>query len=92
MERGPDNSETRRTIVFAEPGAVGRANVTGLLPGDRLLQVNGISVENKIRDEIIELIKASPDCVTLVVSTWSFFLLSFLSPHLLSTFLLFFTH
>lgn len=92
VERGPDNSETRRTIVFAEPGAVGRANVTGLLPGDRLLQVNGISVENKIRDEIIELIKASPDCVTLVVSTWSFFLLSFLSPHLLSTFLLFFTH
>lgn len=67
VERGPDNSETRRTIVFAEPGAVGRANVTGLLPGDRLLQVNGISVENKIRDEIIELIKASPDCVTLVV-------------------------
>ncbi|KAK7076095.1 hypothetical protein SK128_000107, partial [Halocaridina rubra] len=66
VERGPDNTESRRTIVFAEPGAVGRANVTGLLPGDRLLQVNGISVENKIRDEIIELIKASPDCVTLV--------------------------
>lgn len=67
VERGPDNTETRRTIVFAEPGTVGRANVTGLLPGDRLLQVNGISVENKIRDEIIELIKASPNCVTLVV-------------------------
>ncbi|XP_064118351.1 unconventional myosin-XVIIIa-like isoform X3 [Macrobrachium nipponense] len=67
VERGPDNTEARRTIVFAEPGAVGRANLTGLLPGDRLLQVNGISVENKIRDEIIELIKASPDCVTLVV-------------------------
>nr|XP_045601372.1 unconventional myosin-XVIIIa-like isoform X14 [Procambarus clarkii] len=67
VERSPDNTETRRTIVFAEPGAVGRANVTGLLPGDRLLQVNGISVENKIRDEIIELIKASPNCVTLVV-------------------------
>ncbi|XP_042238917.1 unconventional myosin-XVIIIa-like [Homarus americanus] len=66
VERSPDNTETRRTIVFAEPGAVGRANVTGLLPGDRLLQVNGISVENKIRDEIIELIKASPNCVTLV--------------------------
>ena len=71
VERGPDNTETRRTIVFAEPGAIGRANVTGLLPGDRLLQVNGISVENKIRDEIIELIKASPDCVTLVVSTFT---------------------
>lgn len=69
VERSPDNTETRRTIVFAEPGAVGRSNVTGLLPGDRLLQVNGISVENKIRDEIIELIKASPNCVTLVVST-----------------------
>lgn len=69
VERGPDNTEIRRTIVFAEPGTVGRSNVTGLLPGDRLLQVNGISVENKIRDEIIELIKASPNCVTLVVST-----------------------
>ncbi|CAL4123944.1 unnamed protein product, partial [Meganyctiphanes norvegica] len=68
-ERGPGNTETRRTIVFAEPGAIGRANVTGLLPGDRLLQVNGISVETKTRDEIIELIKASPDSVTLVVST-----------------------
>ncbi|CAL4123946.1 unnamed protein product, partial [Meganyctiphanes norvegica] len=67
-ERGPGNTETRRTIVFAEPGAIGRANVTGLLPGDRLLQVNGISVETKTRDEIIELIKASPDSVTLVVS------------------------
>ncbi|KAK4326631.1 hypothetical protein Pmani_002883 [Petrolisthes manimaculis] len=66
VERGRGNTETRRTIVFAEPGAIGRANVTGLLPGDRLLQVNGISVENKIRDEIIELIKASPNCVTLV--------------------------
>lgn len=74
VERGPDNTETRRTIVFAEPGTVGRANVTGLLPGDRLLQVNGISVENKIRDEIIELIKASPNCVTLVVSVTCFVL------------------
>lgn len=73
VERGPDNTETRRTIVFAEPGTVGRANVTGLLPGDRLLQVNGISVENKIRDEIIELIKASPNCVTLVVSVTDLF-------------------
>ena len=68
VERGPGNSEARRTIVFAEPGAVGHSNVTGLLPGDRLLQVNGITVENKTRDEIIELIKASPESVTLVVS------------------------
>ncbi|XP_076048782.1 unconventional myosin-XVIIIa-like isoform X2 [Oratosquilla oratoria] len=68
VERGADNSETKRTIVFAEPGALGRANVTGLLPGDRLLKVNGISVENKSRDEIIELIKASVESVTLMVS------------------------
>ena len=68
IERGPGNSEARRTIVFAEPGAIGHSNVTGLLPGDRLLQVNGITVENKTRDEIIDLIKASPESVTLVVS------------------------
>ena len=76
VERGPGNTESLRTIVFAEPGTVGGSNVTGLLPGDRLLQVNGISVQNKIRDEIIELIKASPNCVTLVVSTYC----TFMSP------------
>ena len=67
-ERGPSGIEGRRTIVFAEPGAVGKGNLTGLIPGDRLLQVNGIPVENRSRDEIIELIKASPDSVKLVVS------------------------
>lgn len=68
LERVSGRPTTKRTIIFAEPGSVGRTNTTGLLPGDRLLQVNGISVENKSREEIIELIKASSDYVTLVVS------------------------
>ncbi|KAF2352352.1 PDZ domain, partial [Trinorchestia longiramus] len=67
LERVSGRAPVKRTIIFAEPGSVGRTNTTGLLPGDRLLQVNGISVENKSREEIIELIKASADYVTLVV-------------------------
>ncbi|XP_018007474.1 uncharacterized protein LOC108665249, partial [Hyalella azteca] len=67
LERVANRPPTKRTIIFAEPGSVGRTNTTGLLPGDRLLQVNGISVENKSREEIIELIKASADYVTLMV-------------------------
>lgn len=67
-DRGSGGFVGRRTIVFAEPGTIGKSNVTGLIPGDRLLQVNGISVENRSRDEVIELIKASPDFVKLLVS------------------------
>lgn len=69
LERVPGRTSVKKTIIFAEPGSVGRTNTTGLLPGDRLLQVNGTSVENKSREEIIELIKASADYVTVVVST-----------------------
>ena len=70
LERFSGKPDSKRTIIFAEPGTVGRNNNTGLLPGDRLLQVNGTQVENKSREEIIELIKASAESVTLVVSTF----------------------
>lgn len=75
VEKIPGRPGIKKTIIFAEPGSVGRTNTTGLLPGDRLLQVNGIPVENKSREEIIELIKASADYVTVVVSRLNYTLL-----------------
>lgn len=57
-----------RAVIFAEPGAmVQHNNETGLLPGDKLLEVNGIGVGEKTREEIIDLIKASGESVTLKV-------------------------
>lgn len=61
-----------KAVVFAEPGAmVQHNNETGLLPGDKLLEVNGIRVEEKSREEIIDLIKGSKDSVTVKVSVVS---------------------
>lgn len=54
-----------RPVIFAEPGAGG--GTTGLLPGDRLLKVNGKSVEDLPRETIIETIRNSGDMVTVVV-------------------------
>lgn len=57
-----------KAVIFAEPGTVVQHNnETGLLPGDRLLEVNGIPVDNKTREEIINLIKTSKDSVTVKV-------------------------
>lgn len=66
LERGiGDNTERKRTVIFAEPGP--KNNQTGLLPGDRLIEVNGNNVENASREEIIEMIRNSNDMVTLKV-------------------------
>lgn len=60
-----------KAVIFAEPGTVVQHNnETGLLPGDRLLEVNGIPVDNKTREEIINLIKTSKDSVTVKVSNF----------------------
>ncbi|CAG9854343.1 unnamed protein product [Phyllotreta striolata] len=74
LERcGPTNGNgesevNMRAVIFAEPGAVVQHNnETGLLPGDKLLEVNGTPVEGRAREDIIDLIKASGDCVTLKV-------------------------
>lgn len=69
LERnGSDCGISMRAVMFAEPGAmVQHNNETGLLPGDKLLEVNGISVEEKTREEIIDLIKASGENVTVKV-------------------------
>ncbi|XP_011494441.1 PREDICTED: uncharacterized protein LOC105359527 [Ceratosolen solmsi marchali] len=57
-----------RSVIFAEPGAlVQNVNDTGLLPGDRLIEVNGINVDDKSREEIIDLIKGSAGSVTVKV-------------------------
>lgn len=57
-----------KAVIFAEPGTiVQHCNETGLLPGDRLLEVNGICVDDKSREEIIDLIKGSRDQVTVKV-------------------------
>ena len=57
-----------KSVVFAEPGAiVQHVNDTGLLPGDRLIEVNGINVDDKSREEIIDLIKGSAGSVVVKV-------------------------
>lgn len=55
-----------RPVIFAEPGAGGGA--TGLLPGDRLIKVNGTPVVDLSREVIIEMIRNSGDAVTVEVS------------------------
>lgn len=57
----------RRECLFAEPKEFSRSNPTGLLPGDRLLEVNGTSVVEKTREEVADLIRASGEAVTLTV-------------------------
>lgn len=60
-----DGKESLKTIVFAEPGD-GNA-FCGLMPGDRLIEVNGLNVESHSRDEIIELIKHAGSSLKLQV-------------------------
>nr|XP_006817919.1 PREDICTED: unconventional myosin-XVIIIa-like [Saccoglossus kowalevskii] len=60
------NKEVKRYVHFAEPGA-NKENVTGLLPGDRLVEVNGTNVENVQRDQIVDMIRKSGQSVTLKV-------------------------
>lgn len=68
LERSEGGAVNMRAVIFAEPGVmVQHNNETGLLPGDKLLEVNGVRVEEKAREEIIDLIKASGDSVTLKV-------------------------
>lgn len=57
----------RRVVHFAEPGAGTKDLALGLVPGDRLVEINGRNVENKSRDEIVEMIRQSGDSVRLKV-------------------------
>ncbi|XP_072934275.1 unconventional myosin-XVIIIa [Epargyreus clarus] len=56
-----------KAVILAEPGSYPGASETGLLPGDRLLEVNGVNVEEKSREDVIDLIKGSQDFVTIKV-------------------------
>ncbi|KAL3198922.1 hypothetical protein MRX96_001500 [Rhipicephalus microplus] len=62
--------ERRRTLMFAEPSTLPAAgsggSATGLLPGDRLLEVNGVSVDDRSREEVIEMVRSG---VTLGVGS-----------------------
>ncbi|CAH2003077.1 unnamed protein product [Acanthoscelides obtectus] len=69
LERAAADGAVRaRAVIFAEPGAHAQhRNDTGLLPGDRLLEVNGTPVGDRQREEVIEMIRASGDYVVLKV-------------------------
>ncbi|XP_074528789.1 unconventional myosin-XVIIIa-like [Halichoeres trimaculatus] len=69
LERKPDGEVCRRVVHFAEPGAGTKDRALGLAPGDRLVEINGINVENKSRDEIVEMIRQSGENVRLKVQT-----------------------
>ncbi|VDP73444.1 unnamed protein product [Echinostoma caproni] len=57
--------ESRSHVLYAEPGPCGIR--CGLLPGDRLLAVNGQSVEGFVRNEVIQLIRSSGTQITVQV-------------------------
>lgn len=66
------SSVNKKTVIFAEPGAiVSNKNETGLLPGDVLLDVNGVEVHDKTREDIIDLIKGSGPSVSVKVSLFT---------------------
>uniref|UniRef100_A0A8C5H6E4 Unconventional myosin-XVIIIa-like n=1 Tax=Gouania willdenowi TaxID=441366 RepID=A0A8C5H6E4_GOUWI len=67
LDRQPDGGACRRVVHFAEPGAGTQDWALGLVPGDRLVEINGINVENKNRDEIVEMIRQSGESVRLKV-------------------------
>ncbi|XP_040171244.1 unconventional myosin-XVIIIa isoform X1 [Anopheles arabiensis] len=66
MVRPAGGPPQMRAIIFAEPSATGAVR-TGLLPGDRLLRVNGQPVEELSRETIIEMIRNSGDSVLVQV-------------------------
>nr|XP_033952988.1 unconventional myosin-XVIIIa isoform X7 [Pseudochaenichthys georgianus] len=67
LDHSPDGGVYRRVVHFAEPGAGTKDLALGLVPGDRLVEINGRNVENKSRDEIVEMIRQSGDTVRLKV-------------------------
>ncbi|XP_012581685.1 PREDICTED: unconventional myosin-XVIIIa isoform X3 [Condylura cristata] len=67
LDRGSEGQVFRRVVHFAEPGAGTKDLALGLVPGDRLVEINGHNVESKPRDEIVEMIRQSGDSVRLKV-------------------------
>lgn len=67
LDRAADGQVYRRVVHFAEPGAGTKDLALGLVPGDRLVEINGRNVENISRDEIVEMIRQSGETVRLKV-------------------------
>lgn len=67
LDRRSDGGVYRRVVHFAEPGAGTKDLSVSLVAGDRLVEINGINVENKSRDEIVEMIRQSGESVRLKV-------------------------
>ncbi|XP_029832887.3 unconventional myosin-XVIIIa isoform X1 [Ixodes scapularis] len=68
LSDGLAGDDRRRTLMFAEPSTLGSGGGgTGLLPGDRLLEVNGASVDERTREEVVEMVRSSGDRVSLKV-------------------------
>jgi myosin-18 len=64
LRRGT-SSGSDKTVHFVEP--VGPNTVAGILPGDRLIEVNGVNVEDVDREKIIEMIAMSGNEVIIKV-------------------------
>lgn len=69
LDRQPDGAVCRRVVHFAEPGTAVKDPAPGLVPGDKLVEINGVSVADKNRDEIVEMIRQSGETVRLKVET-----------------------
>ncbi|XP_027129421.1 unconventional myosin-XVIIIa isoform X4 [Larimichthys crocea] len=69
LDRKSDGGVCRRVVHFAEPGTGTKDRALGLVPGDRLVEINGVNVESKNRDEIVEMIRQSGNTVRLKVQT-----------------------
>ncbi|XP_028938018.1 unconventional myosin-XVIIIa isoform X13 [Ornithorhynchus anatinus] len=67
LDRTPEGQAFRRVVHFAEPGAGTKDLALGLVPGDRLVEINGQNVESRSRDEIVEMIRQSGDSLRLKV-------------------------
>lgn len=58
-------SSLSRIAVFAEPGASG--NKSGVMPGDRILEINGVNVEDSSKEEVVSLVHRSANPLKLTV-------------------------
>lgn len=67
LRRSTFENDKSKTMHLVEP--LGDKNSSGLMPGDRLIEVNGKNVESSTREAIIDMISASGDEVVLRVVT-----------------------
>ncbi len=65
LRRSTYLGDKSKIIHLAE--ALGDEHDTGLMPGDRLVEVNGLNVENASREQIIDMISSSGDEVAIKV-------------------------